>query len=213
MLACISVSRAEHLAQQPPSGGDVHFPESLVRTVIEAYSRPGDIVIDPFAGYGTTARVATWLGRELIAIELLEDRARYLRETTTGVTVVCGDARALRALVPGPVDLCLTSPPYMPSTGHPENPLTGYRTLDGDYDRYLDELEDVFGQVAAILRPGGHAVVNVATIEHDGQVTPLAFDVAARVARHLAFRGDIPVCWDDRPPGIVSDHCLVFEAR
>jgi hypothetical protein len=143
---------------------------------------------------------------------LLEESAALIRNTTSDVVAVSGDARTLRTLVPGPVDLCLTSPPYMPSLGHPENPMTGYRTLDGNYDRYLDDLEQEFGQVAAILRPGGHTVVNVATIENAGHVTPLAFDVAARISRRLTFRGDIAVCWDERPPGILSDHCLVFGA-
>lgn len=130
------MSRAEHLAQRPPTGDEDHFPESLAQAIVEAHSRPGDVVLDPFAGYGTTARVATRLGRRSIAVEPLEERAAYIRNTTSGVVVVSGDARTLRVLVPGPVDLCLTSPPYMPSVGHPENPMTGYRTLDGDYDRF-----------------------------------------------------------------------------
>jgi hypothetical protein len=33
--------------------------------------------------------------------------------------VVTGDARNLAALATEPIDLCLTSPPYMTSTGHP----------------------------------------------------------------------------------------------
>jgi hypothetical protein len=212
VLACVPVSRADHLAQRPPTCEEDHFPESLARAMIEAFSRPGDVVLDPFAGYGTTARVATRLGRQSIAVELLDERAAHIRDTTSDVVVVSGDARTLRTLVPGPVDLCLTWPPHMPSVGHPENPMTGYRTLDGNYDRYLDDLEQVFGQVAAILRPGAHTVVNVATIENAGHVTPLAFDVAARISCRLTFRGHIAICWDERPPGILSDHCLVFGA-
>lgn len=44
-----------------------------------------------------------------------------------------GDARAVSRLVAGPLALCLTSPPYMNAVKHPENPLTAYQTLDGDY--------------------------------------------------------------------------------
>jgi tRNA G10 N-methylase Trm11 len=167
VLACIPVSRADHLAQRPPTCEEDHFPESLAQAMIEAFSRPGDVVLDPFAGYGTTARVATRLGRQSIAVELLEQRAAHIRDTTSDVVVLSGDARTLRTLVPEPVDLCLTSPPYMPSVGHPENA---------------------------------------------GHVTPLAFDVAARISCRLTFRGHIAICWDERPPGILSDHCLVFGA-
>ncbi len=208
----IEVSRADHLAQRTPGGEDVHFTEALATELIEAYSRPGEVVLDPFAGYGTAVRVAVRLGRRAIAVELLAERAAHIRATVPEAIVVVGDARGLTSLVPGPVDLCLTSPPYMPSSGHPENPLTGYRTADGDYDRYLDDLEGVFAQIAALLRPDGHLAINVATIENAGVVTPLSADVEARVSRHLTFRDDILVCWDELPPGIVSDHCLVFQA-
>jgi hypothetical protein len=57
---------------------------------------------------------------------------------------------------------------------HPENPLTGYSTMDGDYQTYLCEIECVFAAVASLLQPEGHAVVNVANPVSDGVITPLA---------------------------------------
>jgi hypothetical protein len=88
--------------------------------------------------------------------------------------VVTGDARNLAALVSGPIDLCVTSPPYMTAAGHPQNPLTAYLTLDGDYATYLAEIGNIFGQVAALLRPGGHAVISVANLPTGSTITPLA---------------------------------------
>jgi site-specific DNA-methyltransferase (adenine-specific) len=44
-------------------------PEKLVQRVIEASSRPGDLVVDPFLGSGTTAVVAARLGRRFIGFE------------------------------------------------------------------------------------------------------------------------------------------------
>lgn len=44
-------------------------PESLLRIIITASSDPGDIVLDPFLGTGTTAVVAQKLGRLWIGIE------------------------------------------------------------------------------------------------------------------------------------------------
>lgn len=46
------------------------FPEELVRPCILAGSRPGDIVLDPFAGSGTTGAVAIQEGRDFIGIEI-----------------------------------------------------------------------------------------------------------------------------------------------
>ncbi|HCH66284.1 MAG: site-specific DNA-methyltransferase [Deltaproteobacteria bacterium] len=44
-------------------------PEALIRRVIELSTQPGDLVLDAFAGSGTTAAVAHKLGRRWIAIE------------------------------------------------------------------------------------------------------------------------------------------------
>ena len=144
------LSRAELLSQRAPgTTEDVHFTESLAAAMIEEYSQPGDLVLDPFAGFGTTPRVATRMGRRAVAIELLDERSAIIRQRLHGAAdVITGDARQLGSLIGGPVDLCLTSPPYMTATGHPQNPLTAYATADGDYHTYLDELTAVFRQVA-----------------------------------------------------------------
>jgi len=44
-------------------------PEALLHRVILAASKPGHIILDPFAGSGTTAAVAKRLGRRYIALE------------------------------------------------------------------------------------------------------------------------------------------------
>jgi modification methylase len=44
-------------------------PEALLHRVLMAATMPGDIVLDPFAGTGTTAAVARRLGRHYIAME------------------------------------------------------------------------------------------------------------------------------------------------
>jgi DNA modification methylase len=46
------------------------FPEELPKLCILAGSRPGDAVLDPFAGAGTTLKVAMELGRSAVGIEL-----------------------------------------------------------------------------------------------------------------------------------------------
>ena len=46
------------------------FPAQMVRTLIEACTDPGDLVLDPFCGSGTTCSVATELGRRTLGIDL-----------------------------------------------------------------------------------------------------------------------------------------------
>jgi len=205
--------RADELDAQRPDGqtDDVHFTESLAAAVVEDASRPGDLVLDPFAGYGTTLAVAGRMGRQAVGVELLAEHVEVARvRAGDAARVVQGDARHLTELVDGPVDLVLTSPPYMTTVGHPENPLTGYATDDGDYPTYLREISAVFAQVATLLRPGGHAVVNVANLVSGDSVTPLAWDVGRAVSEHLSFRGETFLCWDRHPPGHAGDYLLWF---
>jgi modification methylase len=44
-------------------------PETLLHRVIIASSKPGEVVLDPFLGTGTTAAVARRLGRHFVGIE------------------------------------------------------------------------------------------------------------------------------------------------
>ena len=46
------------------------FPSEIPERCIRAGSEPGDVVLDPFAGSGTTLRAADWLGRGYVGIEL-----------------------------------------------------------------------------------------------------------------------------------------------
>lgn len=45
-------------------------PEGLLQRIVEAHSLPGDVVLDPFMGSGTTGVAALREGRRFIGIEL-----------------------------------------------------------------------------------------------------------------------------------------------
>jgi adenine-specific DNA-methyltransferase len=47
-------------------------PLSILRPLIETFTQPGAIVLDPFAGSGSTCVAAQECGRRWIGIELLE---------------------------------------------------------------------------------------------------------------------------------------------
>lgn len=60
-------------------------PEALLERVILASTKPGDVVLDPFAGTGTTGVVAKRLGRGYI---LIEREARYVRAAEKRLAVI-----------------------------------------------------------------------------------------------------------------------------
>ncbi len=194
---------------------------ATVDHVIERCSAPGDLVFDPFAGFGTTLLRAVALGRRALGIELLPERVALLRRRVPEADVVEGDARDLLgvladAAMPGApqgrVDLVLTSPPYMTETDHDADPLTGYEEDTGDYPRYLRELGLVAAQCARLVAPGGFVVWNVADIHHRGHTTHLVADCARVLGAHLTWVGTTTIEWDRLPHDLMADALLVFRA-
>ena len=76
-------------------------PESLLHRVIIGTTHPGDVILDPFFGTGTTGAVARMLGRDFIGIEreaayrqVAEDRIARTRRFDTSALEVTGSRRA-----------------------------------------------------------------------------------------------------------------------
>src|SRR5499433_756753 len=88
-------SGAERLKQD--CGRKIHptqKPEALLHRIILASSEPGDLVLDPFLGSGTTAVVAKRLGRSFIGIE--RDRSYADAAKARLATLVCLDKDSLQ---------------------------------------------------------------------------------------------------------------------
>src|SRR5580693_310617 len=60
-------------------------PEALLHRVLLAATRPGDVVLDPFFGTGTTGAVAKRLGRRFVGLERDEDYAALARERIAAI--------------------------------------------------------------------------------------------------------------------------------
>ena len=63
-------------------------PLDLLRRIILASTKPGDIILDPFIGSGTTAAAALELGRNFIGIDRDESYVSAARERVANVTAV-----------------------------------------------------------------------------------------------------------------------------
>jgi len=61
-------------------GHSAAFPEALPEWFIKLFTEPGDTVLDPFAGSGTTLRIAHRLHRKAIGIEIVPDYVRIMNE-------------------------------------------------------------------------------------------------------------------------------------
>ncbi|WP_306356759.1 MULTISPECIES: TRM11 family methyltransferase [unclassified Nocardia] len=189
-------------AQRSPAAqrGDRYHPDStahpakmlpaIAAHAITHYTQPGDLVLDPMCGIGTTLVEALHLDRRALGLEY-EARWAALAHANIALArnagydqdaaVYTGDARALSRVLPaehlGSVDLIITSPPYGPSThGHVTvKPGQGVHKTNHRYGSVLDRgnlaniglgrLLSGFTRIltasATYLRPGGHIVITV----------------------------------------------------
>lgn len=58
----------------------------MLRQIINASSKPGDVVADFFMGSGSTVKIALELGRRAIGVELEEDRFSQTVEEIRALT-------------------------------------------------------------------------------------------------------------------------------
>ncbi|WP_280412345.1 TRM11 family SAM-dependent methyltransferase [Nocardia asiatica] len=163
------------------------FP-AIVQHAVATYTRPGDLVLDPMCGIGTTLVEALHTGHRAVGVEY-EARWAELARTNIGLArdlgidldaaVYTGDARKLTTLLPeelrGRVDLVITSPPYGDSThGHVRvRAGEGVHKYNHRYGAVLDRgnlanvglgrllsgFTRILSGAAEYLAPGGHVVI------------------------------------------------------
>jgi hypothetical protein len=186
---------------------------TIARYLIATYTTPGDLVLDPMAGIGTTIVEAMHLGRHGVGVEYEDRWAGYAADNirlavtqhaTSSGGIYVGDARRLPALIPGEmhgqIDLVITSPPYGSSThGHARTPGPRRGKVRKVHHRYGTDagnlaytahrdLADGFTQIltgcAALLRPGGHVAVTARPYRRAGELVDIPGMVVA--AGHAA---------------------------
>ncbi len=178
---------------------------TLARRAIEAYSDPGDLVLDPMCGIGTTLVESIHAGREAVGTELEPRWATLARANIkhaqdqgarSSAHVIEGDARQLPRLLAtrAPVDLILTSPPYACEVADVSTanlvsgvgPIRRVDTTNYSADKtnlghargraYIAAMAEVYEACAAVLKPGGYLVLVTKDMRSGGTLHNLSGD-------------------------------------
>lgn len=189
------------------------FPESLPRYFIEKFSQKGARIFDPFMGLGTTAFVAEELGRTPYGIEHDEMRCEWVAgQLEHWMNIKCGDAAAMDTLGFPKMDLCITSPPFMPKH-HKWNPLYGGDPDHAGYDNYLKRMEFIFTKLAKLMKRNSFVIVHADNLKQGHYYTPLVRDLGLAIEKSLTLKAEMIVNWDNAKPDYPHTHCLVFKNR
>lgn len=188
-LTCQQPARDQRRGRYVP--GTTRHPAKMLPALaahaITTYTRPGDLVLDPMCGAGTSLVEAVRAGRHAIGVDIepgFADLARAnldlaQRDGATGNGIVVhGDATDLPRMVPrrlrGQVDLVLTSPPYGPRTHglvrsapgrgvhkrhHRYGERSGGNLAYAGWPGLLDGFAKIMAGCATVLRPGGTLII------------------------------------------------------
>lgn len=174
---------------------------------VHTLSRPGECVLDPFCGWGTTLVAAASCGRRGLGVEIEGERVHIARQRLQalglqGLTrVLQADSQAL-PLADNSMDLCLTSVPYFgpwqEQDWQQQSTAPGQCYRQTDYAAYLAILDRVFAEMARVLKPGGWLVVMAENLRLGDQLVPLAWD-CGRLLQAYVQLGDERILTYNRP--------------
>ena len=155
----------------------------IPRNIILRYSQPGDLILDQFAGGGTTLVEAKLLNRNIIGIDTsdvaLEEctaKTAFSHDGADGrVVIKKGDARNLPLILDESIDLICTHPPYA-------NIIQYSKDIPEDISRlalpdFLVEMKKVSKECYRVLKPEKYCAILMGDIRQNGMVVPLGFKV------------------------------------
>jgi SAM-dependent methyltransferase len=182
------------------------FPQAVAEHVIGRYSAPGDWVIDPFCGFGTTLVAAERLGRHAVGCEADDRRAAFsasrLRDRDR---VIHGRCEDLTPRQWPPFALLFTSPPY-----------GSFRSGDHDDEppAYLEDARRLFSGLARLLAPGATVAVEVSQLRHGDRTRPLVWQLGTVLSEVFPLREDlvrVNTGSTQAGPGYDHSHVLIFD--
>lgn len=148
-------------------------PSYILWNLLQRYTKKKDLVVDPFAGSGTTLDVANDLQRKALGYDLQPQHPRVFR----------ADARNL-PLEDGKADFVFMDPPYgnnLKYSGKPE--CIG--ELAATDPAYFEALEQVFVEVDRILRPDRYLALYVCDVWKTKAFVPIGAILSEMLSRRF----------------------------
>lgn len=155
----------------------------IPRNILLRYSKENDLVLDQFAGGGTTLVEAKLLNRNIIGVDINDTALARCREKTDfehegaegKVYLQKGDARKLDFIPDSSIDLICTHPPYADIIKYSEN-IPGDLSLLNVND-FLEQMKAVASESHRILKKDKFCAILMGDTRQKGHMVPMSFEV------------------------------------
>lgn len=155
----------------------------IPRNIILRYSKEKDLILDQFAGGGTTLVEAKLLNRDIIGIDVndvalnrCKEKINFQYEGADGkVFLRRGDARNLDFIPDDSIDLICTHPPYANIIEYSENIEEDLSHLK--INEFLDEMKKVASESYRVLKKEKFCAILMGDTRKNGHMIPLSFYV------------------------------------
>ena len=154
----------------------------IPRNLLLRYSNEGDLILDQFAGGGTTLVEAKLLNRNVIgvdinnnALERCKEKCDFEYENSGKVYFYEADARNLNFIPDESIDFICTHPPYANIIKYSEdieNDLSHLKVKD-----FLIEMEKVASESYRVLKKDKFCAVLMGDTRKKGHIIPMSFEV------------------------------------
>ncbi len=147
-------------------------PSYIIWNLLQRYTKPKELVIDPCAGSGTTLDVARELGRRALGYDIAPTRKDIFRV----------DARKL-PLESEKADFVFIDPPYSTHIEYSDDPRC-IGKLDAAGGEYYRAMEQVLSEIHRVLRKDRHMALYVSDSFVKGKgFYPIGFELFARMKK------------------------------
>lgn len=154
----------------------------IPRNLILRYSIEGDLVLDQFAGGGTTLVEAKLLNRNIIGVDVNPDslerckeKIDFDRENCGKVRLYQGDARNLDFILENSIDFICSHPPYANIIQYSENIENDLSHLN--VKEFLEQMKAVASESYRVLKKDKFCAILMGDTRKNGHVIPMSFEV------------------------------------
>lgn len=117
-------------------------PAFIIWNMVQRYTRPGDLVVDPMAGSGTTIDVCEEEGRKVVGYDINPQHPKVKKKDTRKIP-----------LKDGAVDMVFIDSPYGDNVDYSSEP-GDIGKISAEDDKFYQELGKVTEEIYRILKPG-----------------------------------------------------------